>query len=199
MTNQRFEDSTLILAPACTGKSHFAKNVKTKLGIPVVDGDDLISAAGLWPAGQWWLEPNAHEVHQGHVIHILSVMAVNPSLVVVFNGQPEMFAKATRRTPAFRGASIHVTGVVYPRHHYLQTAELRQSTSHGYKPSGQSAADQADAMLERYLRAGIGVYHSFTDVGRALGLYLKRFTELTPPQDDMAATSRHLLNLMGLD
>lgn len=78
----------LVLAPSGSGKSHLVRSVSSN---SVLDGDEIISEAGLWPPGKrWWTRMSYSELRPWYGRWWRALIPHIRSSFILFNANPDL-------------------------------------------------------------------------------------------------------------
>lgn len=174
----------LILAPRTSGKTHFTRHACGSRGTPVVDGDDVIGAAKLWPkADKWWEKPDGYSWHVRHCETLHTVFADNRDLTIVFNTHLPALMQVWKS----RSSAPKIVGVALPDEHYRLAVHRRNADidaglergAHEPHVTEEKILDEVSRFRARLVQYSIPVFESWRQMASATGLYIRRtFTEL---------------------
>jgi len=162
--------SQIIFATSGSGKSHFARVATAPTGIPVVDGDAVISAHDLWPKAKfWWKEPGADDVHLRHAELIAKTLVTNPDIIVVW------WTRLRIVRPVLDKLKIPMAGV------QITEAELRRNWESRETAIKEGLSGHSSRSWEDYKKGwikaeseleGLRVYDSFQQCAKAMKIYI---------------------------
>jgi len=115
-------------------------------GLRLVDGDQIVAAADLWPKQkEWWKLPFADDIQRRTCKQVIRIAARNPDLVIVWWTDLNIFYQELAHAPG--GKTIKTMGVLIPlyelrRNYDLREAEIKAGTSgHKHGRSWKSVSD----------------------------------------------------------
>jgi len=160
--------AAILLATSGSGKSHFARITNGPKGLPVADGDAIVSATCGWPKDKkgrpWWKHPQADEFHRQHVRSIIDVCRTNPDIVVYWWSHLLVVVPELRASGAFSEiVGVHVPESILKRNWTAREALISQGKS------GHRSREWDDYQVgwkvagERFKALNIPTFPSFTD------------------------------------
>lgn len=159
--------STILFAPSGSGKSHATKNYTSVNGLPLVDGDDPLGAAKLYPKGLWWKEPGSDKLHLQHSLYIGELLARNPDLTLLW------WSKLEIAIPVMNSFGVRVVGLLITEEDLKRNWESREkSIAQGVSNHSSRPWESYQRGLERarlaFPRLGVKTYSSWDAVSKDL-------------------------------
>lgn len=166
----------LILAPSCSGKTHYTKRAFGSRGVPLIDGDHVISATCGWPDWSNLDDAGKHAWTKKSVPIIVDVLLANADVSVAYNGAPmELVPECRRRAPKVRIIAVVLTSAQYRKNFALRKAAAERGGSHrGDKWTVDEIVAHAEANALAYRRLGLEVLPSWDAVTRVTSFYVRK-------------------------
>lgn len=166
----------LILAPSCSGKTHFTNFAYGSSGVPLIDGDDVISATVGWIEWQRANEAARAKMHRDHAQAILDLFLRNKDASVVFHTDIDVMVPFIKKNASnVKLAFVVLTNGEYARNVALRAAAIARGESSHKQPKDK---DVIQAMAAYYRKRapelGVTIYPSFVAAARALHLYVSK-------------------------
>lgn len=168
----------LVLAPSGSGKSVFARKAYGPgTGIPLIDGDDVMAASGLWPDNkQWWKDPAlAAAVTGSHVQKLAEVFLRNRDAIVLFNTKMSMVVPTLRRNVV----GLDIVFISLPVEQLRKNWETREemivagTSGHSSRPWEEYERALRKQTTEAAI-LGIPIYKGFDEMASAYKLYVRK-------------------------